>query len=134
MDERAACQLLKRKFEEAGYHIEENQAFDEGGVQFDIDGYDADARVGYEYTTREAGDGWDVDGDVVAALADRRKKGELFVLVVDEDDAPDAAALEARAAAFLRELPPRAASAKKPPPLPKGKPAAKRAGKPRAKK
>jgi hypothetical protein len=135
MDERAACQLLKKKFEDAGYHIEENRAFDEAGVRFEIDGFDPDARVGYEYKTRESGDDWDVDDAVVATLEARRKSGELFVLVVAEDDAPDAAALDARATAFLRELPARddkkpkkpAAATKKDKPKPPAK-------KPRAKK
>ena len=105
MDERAACAQLKRRFEAAGFQIKENQAFDENGVRFDIDGYDAGRRVGYEYVTDEAGDGWDVDGDVIAALAERRTRGELFVLVVDERDAPDAASLDEAIDEFLGELP-----------------------------
>jgi hypothetical protein len=105
VDERAACAQLKQRFEAAGFQIKENQAFDENGVRFDIDGYDAGRRVGYEYVTDEAGDGWDVDGDVIAALAERRARGELFVLVVDEHDAPDAASLDEAIDAFLGELP-----------------------------
>ena len=124
MEERAACQLLKQRFEAAGFHIEENRAFDEGGVRFEIDGFDPAARVGYEYVTRDAGDDWDVDDNVIAALAARRAKGELFVLVVDEKDAPDAAALDARAKEFLASIPAKQpAAAKKPPPMPKKKPA-----------
>ena len=128
MDERAACQLLKQRFEAAGFHIEENRPFEEDGVRFEIDGFDPAARVGYEYITREAGDDWDVDGDVIAALAARRDKGELFVLVVDERDAPDAAALAARAAEFLAALPAKPAAKKKP------AAAKKKPSKPRAKK
>jgi hypothetical protein len=95
---------LKRRFEAAGFHIAENQSFDEDGVRFDIDGFDAERRVGYEYVTREAGDGWDVDDDVIAALEERRKRGELHVLVVDEADAPDKAALDAAIDLFLETL------------------------------
>jgi hypothetical protein len=105
VDERAACAQLKRRFEAAGFQIKENQAFDENGARFDIDGYDAGRRVGYEYVTDEAGDGWDVDGDVIAALAERRTRGELFVLVVDERDAPDATSLDEAIDAFLGDLP-----------------------------
>ncbi|HUJ62963.1 MAG TPA: hypothetical protein VLX92_30880 [Kofleriaceae bacterium] len=104
MTERDACALLKARFEKAGYRIAENVAFDEHGVRFEIDGYDAARRVGYEYLTDEAGDGWDVDADVIAALAARRDAGELFVLVVDEADAPDAATLGAAADTFLHQL------------------------------
>lgn len=111
VEERAACAQLKRRFEAAGFRIRENQTFDEDGVWFEIDGFDAERRVGYEYITAEAGDGWDVDGKVVAALAERRQRGELHVLVVDEADAPDAASLDRAIDAFLAELPAREAAA-----------------------
>jgi hypothetical protein len=105
MDERAACALLKARFEAAGFQIQENRPFDEAGVTFEIDGYDPARRVGYEYVTAEAGDGWDVDGDVIETLAEQRRKGELFVLVVDEAEAPDAATLTSKVDAFLATLP-----------------------------
>ncbi len=104
MTERDACALLKQRFEAAGFHIAENIPFEEDGVRFEIDGFDADRRVGYEYLTNEAGDSWDVDGAVIAALDARRKVGELHVLVVDEADAPDAELLGAAADTFLRDL------------------------------
>ena len=104
MTERDACALLKARFEKAGFEIAENIPFDEGGVQFEIDGFDADKRVGYEYLTDEAGDSWDVDGTVISALHARREAGELFILVVDEADAPDAEALGAVADLFLTQL------------------------------
>lgn len=136
MEERRACALLKARFEQAGFAIAENLAFDEGGIRFEIDGFDAARRVGYEYLTSEAGDSWDVDGDVIAALDERRKKGDLHILVVDEADAPDEAALTARADAFLAALPkaappspakPAKSAARPPPkPKPKKKPAKKR--------
>jgi hypothetical protein len=104
MTEREACALLKSHFEAAGYKIAENQPFDEDGVTFEIDGFDATARVGYEYVSEEAGDSWDVDGRVIETLAERRKAGDLHVLVVDEAAVPDAAALERAARAFLAEI------------------------------
>jgi hypothetical protein len=111
VEERAACAHLKRRFEAAGFRIKENQTFDEHGVWFEMDGFDAERRVGYEYVTAEAGDGWDVDGDVIAALADRRKRGEIHILIIDEEDAPDAASLDHAIDEFLAGLPPRAAEA-----------------------
>jgi hypothetical protein len=139
MTEKDACALLKARFQKAGYKIAENVAFDEDGVTFDVDGFDAAKRVGYEYITDEAGDTWDVGSDVVAALEARRDAGELFILVVGEADAPDAAALGRAADLFLGQLaeldekPKKKPAAKKPPPTPpaKKKPAAK---KPAAKK
>lgn len=124
MEERAACAQLKQRFEAVGFHIKENQPFDEDGVRFDIDGFDAAHRVGYEYVTSEAGDGWDVDDDVIAALHERRKRGELYVLVVDEADAPDQAALDDAIDDFFEELRdggamPQAAAQPAPPAQPK---------------
>ena len=116
MEERKACAVLKARFERAGFHIEENRAFDEDGVQFEIDGFDPERRVGYEYITEEAGDGWDVDGVVIAALDAKRKAGDLHVLVVDERDAPDDASLSEAIDVFLDGLPkPKAKTATKKP-------------------
>jgi hypothetical protein len=118
MEEKKAAALLKGKFEAAGFTIRENVSLDENGLRFEVDGFDADKRVGYEYVTEEAGDSWDVDGDVVAQLAALRDKGELKILVVNEDDAPDEASLSDAADAFLSTL--KAKPPKTPPPK-KGK-------------
>src|SRR4051794_18502344 len=67
VEERAACALLKQRFEAAGFTIEDNRPFDEDGIRFEIDGFDAQHRVGYEYASEEAGDSWDVDDAVIAA-------------------------------------------------------------------
>ena len=104
MTERDACAVLKQRFEAAGLRIEENLPFEDGDIRFEIDGFDAAKRVGYEYVTEEAGDSWDVDGEVVAALAARREQGDLHVLVVSEAEAPDRATVERRAEAFLAAL------------------------------
>jgi hypothetical protein len=127
MEERQACALLKARFEAAGFQIAENVMFEEDGVRFEIDGYDAAARVGYEYVTEEAGDSWDVDDDVKQTLAERMHKGELHILVIEEVRAPDAPSLTKLTDAFLATLdgggakkPKKAApAAKKPPPTPK---------------
>jgi hypothetical protein len=127
MTERDACALLKARFEQAGYAIAENITLDEQGVNFEIDGYDADKRVGYEYVTEEAGDSWDVDGDVIDALNAARRAGELFVLVVNETDAPDSGSLGKAADAFI-------ASLVEKPKQKKATPAAKKKAPPPAKK
>src|SRR5438445_481338 len=48
--------LLLARFTEAGFAIASNFHFKEGDIEVDLDGWDAAARVGYEYITREAGD------------------------------------------------------------------------------
>ena len=119
VEERIACARLKARFEAAGFHIAENVLFDEDGIHFDLDGFDAERRVGYEYVTEEAGDSWDVDADVRSKLADRQKKGELYVLIVDETDQKT---LDAKIDEFLAALPkpkPAAKKPAKPPPTPK---------------
>jgi hypothetical protein len=131
MDERKAIALLKRRFEAAGFAITENVALDEDGVAFEVDGFDAERRVGYEYVSRESGDGWDVDEAVIAVLAQRRADGKLSVLVIDEHDAPDEASLGRAADAFLASLEKPKVKADKPKAA--EKPKARAAEKPKAK-
>jgi hypothetical protein len=104
MEERKATERLKQRFEQAGFRIAEGVDFKEHGLRFDLDGFDAAAKVGYEYVTDEAGDGWDVDDAVVATLTDLRKSGALSILVIDEDEAPDEASLDRLADEFLADL------------------------------
>lgn len=104
MEERKASELLKRRFEAAGFRITESFDFGAHGLRFDLDGFDAEAKVGYEYVTDEAGDGWDVDDDVIAKLTALRQSGELSILVIDEDEAKDEATLGRLADEFLAEL------------------------------
>ena len=133
MEERKACDHLKRRFEQAGFRIADNVELDDDGVRFEVDGFDAERKVGYEYVTAEAGDGWDVDADVIATLAERHQTGSLHILVLDEDAAPDAAAIDRAVDKFLAEVksakPATTAkpkpAAKKPPPTPKKKAATK---------
>jgi hypothetical protein len=129
MEERKACDHLKRRFEAAGFTIAENVDLDEDGIRFEVDGFDAEKRVGYEYVTAEAGDGWDVDDGVKATLAERQAAGELHILVIDEASAPDAKALDREIDAFLARLKASGAAAKpakKPPPIPSKKKTAAR--------
>ncbi len=142
MEERKASERLKQRFEQAGFRIAESVDFKEHGLHFDLDGFDAAAKVGYEYVTDEAGDGWDVDEAVVGKLTDLGKSGQLSILVIDEDEAPDEASLDRLADEFLADLkergigpagakPAEAASpgGAAPPPLPKAAKAPKGARK-----
>ncbi|MEZ4360459.1 MAG: hypothetical protein R3B48_09775 [Kofleriaceae bacterium] len=131
MDERTACAHLKQRFERAGFRVREHVDFNSHGLRFDLDGFDAEAGVGYEYCTAEAGDGWDVDEAVIAKLTELRASGELSILVVDEGDAPELPALDAAIDEFLAEVAARKAPAAKPPPVPKAAKAPKGARKPK---
>ena len=103
--------LLLAKFTAAGYAIASDFHFDEGGIVVDLDGWDAAARVGYEYITREADDHRQFDAETLARFEARMERGELTVLLVDELDAVTPDALDAAAKGFLGELAARRASA-----------------------
>ena len=96
--------LLKRRFSEAGYAIEEDHRLQEEGVDVVLDGFDPRARVGYEFITTEAGDRERLHPEVLRALEERMHAASLYVLVVDELDIRGEAGLLEAAAAFLDEL------------------------------
>lgn len=136
MEERKACAHLRQRFEAAGFRITENVDYAEHGLRFDLDGFDAAAKVGYEYVTDEAGDGWDVDEAVIAKLSELRKEGGLHILVIDEDEAPELSDLDRLADEFLADLAsrgvgPGAQKPASPPPPPKAAKAPKGARKPK---
>jgi hypothetical protein len=96
--------LLFDRFTEAGYSIARNVRFREEGVDVELDGWDASARVGFEYITKEAGDDVEFDAATLERFEARMRKGELFVLLIDEREALTANALDAAARGFLGEL------------------------------
>ena len=104
--------LLLARFTEAGYAIAVDFHFEEGDIAVDLDGWDAGARVGYEYITVEAGDDLQFDPATLARFEARMERGELVVLLVDEHEAVTAQLLEEAATGFLAELAERRASAK----------------------
>ena len=56
VSEAEGCKLLARLFRARGYAIKRNVSFNEYGVSFDIDGWDAAARVGFEFMSSEQED------------------------------------------------------------------------------
>lgn len=101
MTEAEGTALLLARFTEAGYAIAPNFHFHEDDVEVDLDGWDAAARVGYEYITREAGDDRQFDPATLSRFEARMMKGELFVLLIDEHEAVTAESLDAAARGFL---------------------------------
>jgi hypothetical protein len=102
--EAEGCALLLARFTEAGYVIARDFHFHEDDIEVDLDGWDAAARVGFEYLTAEAGDDRQFDAKTLERFEARMAKHELFVLLVDEHDAVTAAELESAARAFLAEI------------------------------
>lgn len=109
MTEAEGKSLLEARFTAAGFTIASDFHFHEGDIVVDLDGWDATARVGYEYITREAGDDRQFTPATLAAFEERMERGELAVLLIDERDAVTAESLEAAAAGFLGELSKRSA-------------------------
>lgn len=104
MTEEAGCALLKSRFAAAGYTILEEYLFSEEGVSIKLDGFDPDQCVGYEYITSIAGDRKAVTPEIVEALEARMARGKLFVLLVDEVEAPTEQTLTLAADRFLARL------------------------------
>lgn len=86
LTEHEGCAILKEAFLAAGYDIADNVPFSEGDIQFNIDGFDAAARVGFEFITTEAGDRNELTPEMIAAVEKAIEKGALFLLLVDEEE------------------------------------------------
>ena len=104
LSETEGCDLLARLFKARGYAIARNLLFREYGVEFHIDGWDAKARVGFEFLTSEDDDHDDLTLDEYQALALPQQKGELSLFILDEVEPLSAADLTASAHEFLDEV------------------------------
>lgn len=106
--ESQGCAVLYQVFTRRGFVIATNVLFREGEgaaqVSFEIDGWDANERVGYEFLSRSEGDHDDLTPEELVLLGDRMTRGELAIFVVDETDFDSEAALEIYADAFLDEV------------------------------
>ena len=89
--------VLKEAFESKGYHIEENYLLRLNGHDIELDGYDAAAKVGYEYLTSEDG----LESDALQQLLDCR---DYKIFLMDEEQVPNAWVLAQAVLDFFREL------------------------------
>lgn len=98
------CDLLARLFRARGYTIKRNQVFREYGVEFHIDGWDAKARVGFEFLTSEDEDHDDLTLEEYKTLCDAQRRGELALFIIDEVEPLSEKELAAEAHEFLDEV------------------------------
>ncbi|MFM1903254.1 MAG: hypothetical protein RLZZ440_1154 [Planctomycetota bacterium] len=84
LSETRACDLLARLFRGRGYKVARNIPFREFGVSFHIDGWDAKARVGFEFLTSEDDDHDDLTLEEYKTLMDAQQRGELALFIIDE--------------------------------------------------
>lgn len=131
LSEAEGCDLLARLFRARGYTITRNVRFHEYGVEFDVDGWDAEARVGFEYLTSEDDDHDDLSLVEYQALMTEQRRGGLSLFIIDEVEPISAADLEEMANEFLDEVSAarKTRRARKPAPKKGAKPAAKPAAK-----
>lgn len=132
LSETKACDLLARLFRARGYKVTRNIAFREYGVSFHIDGWDAKARVGFEFLSSEDEDHDDLTLREYQTLMAAQQRGELSLLILDEVEPLSVMDLQATAEDFLDEVAAAAAAQKagrrRPTPKSSGKkPAAKTA-------
>ncbi|MEW6283711.1 MAG: hypothetical protein AB1758_34185 [Candidatus Eremiobacterota bacterium] len=104
LDESRGTALLKERFEQAGYKIWSNYPWQAEGVSAQLDGFDPDALVGYEFITTSAGDRAEITAAVVDTLERLAEEGRVYVLLVDEVEAPDEETLGEAAGRFLAEV------------------------------
>ena len=111
LSEAAGCAILADVFRRRGYAIADNVDFHEGDVAFNIDGWDAAARVGFEYRSSQADDKDDLEDAELITLARRMELGELYIFIIDDDGVESEAELREFAGRFLDEVERRRGSA-----------------------
>ena len=98
------CDVLARLFRARGYDIKRNLVFREYGVEFHIDGWDAKARVGFEFLTGEDDDHDDLTLEEYKILCDAQRRGDLSLFIIDEVEPLSEKELVAEAHEFLDEV------------------------------
>jgi hypothetical protein len=104
LSETQACDLLARLFRDRGYKVVRNIPFHDHGVSFHIDGWDAKARVGFEFLTSEDDDHDDLTLREYQTLMAAQQRGELALFILDEVEPLSATDLTAMANDFLDEV------------------------------
>ncbi|MHC4390069.1 MAG: hypothetical protein ACYTFT_09490 [Planctomycetota bacterium] len=95
--------LLKHRFEAAGFTIQEDHSLEVADTTVNLDGYDPEHKVGYEFLTTEEGDREEYTPAVLAELERRIRQGQLYLLLLDELDV-DAEGLLFAADHFLERV------------------------------
>lgn len=101
LSEIEGCDLLARLFKARGYKLLRNHRFQEYGVQFHCDGWDPQARVGFEFLTSEDDDHDDLTVEEYQTLAAAQRRGELAIFVIDEVEPLSLEGLATEAHEFL---------------------------------
>jgi len=103
LSETEACDVLASLFRARGYTIQRNIPFNEYGVEFHIDGWDARNRIGFEFLSSEDDDHDDLSLEEYKTLSAAQQRGELSMFIIDEVEPLSAEELKAAAHEFLDE-------------------------------
>jgi hypothetical protein len=134
ISETKACDLLARIFRSRGYRVTRNFTFREYGVEFHADGWDPQARVGFEFLTSEDDDHDDLTLAEYQTLMSAQLRGELALFIIDEVEPLSAAELFKAAEEFLDEVAAGRLAGRRPPARAAGRAAKRAAPRPAAKK
>ncbi len=93
--------ILARRFQAAGLELVADHPITLAGTVILLDGFDPVRRIGFEYVTTEAGDREELTPEVQGELEARAARGELCVLLLDENQLMTEAMLERAADRFL---------------------------------
>lgn len=102
LDENLAREILLKRFRLAGFEIQQDYQFHWGNTLVNLDGYDVQHNVGYQYISHADADVvTDHDTATEMALKQLGKEGTVRVLVIHDVDAPSPGHLMDRIEEFL---------------------------------
>lgn len=102
LSENLAREILMKRFTIAGFAIQQDYQFNWGNTLVNLDGFDVNANVGYQYVSHADADVvTDHDTATEMALKQLSREGTVCVLVIHDVDAPSPGHLMDRIEEFL---------------------------------
>jgi hypothetical protein len=105
LSENDAVTLLTRWFRQAGFNISNNVHVSFGNVEVNLDGWDAQRLVGFEYLSSEHNDHADLTLAEYEQLIKAHHARQYHILVIDESEALTHDELRQHADEFFQSLP-----------------------------
>ena len=104
LSEKDGTEILRTCFADAGLLIQLDHPITVRGKTVRLDGFDPARNIGFEYLSHEANDHAELTPEVVEELEAKMRRGELYILLIDEAEVDSAAMLERAAQHFLGVL------------------------------
>jgi hypothetical protein len=104
--EALARELIARRMTQDGFDLEEDYAYSYGDLLVNLDGFDVQRSVGFQYVSHADADVvTDLDTGVEEQLRQLGAQGIAHVLIIHDHDATTAEVVVERVEAFLAQLP-----------------------------